>query len=166
MKTAKLILLIAFSTGIFSSYGQVPPKNDIQWSDWNTGYQLAKQEGKIIILNLYTDWCGWCKKMDKETFTNPEVVNLVSSEFVAIRLNPEKPEAIYYYKGKKVSAKQLLAILSKNQGDIKYPAILFIYPENDIVYSEEGFQKATVFKQLLKIHLSELQKITSRASNQ
>jgi len=164
MRTAKLILFITATTGMLSAYCQVPPKNDIQWTDWNNGYQLAKQEGKIIILDLYTDWCGWCKKMDKETFTNPEIVSIVSTEFVAVKLNPEKPDAIYYYKGRKVSGKQLLAILSKSQGDIKYPAILFIYPDNDMVYSEEGFQKASVCKQLLRAHLNELQKVTSRAS--
>jgi len=164
MKHLKLVILTLLALISVQLIAQVPPENTIKWVDWNSGYQQAQQQGKIIILDLYTEWCGWCKKMDKETFTHPEIIQLISAGFIPIKMNPEQANIYYIYKGKKVTGKQLLAILDKNQGDISYPAIIFIYPQTDEVYSEIGYQKASVFRELLKAHIQEFEKLSSRAS--
>ena len=60
-------------------------QEEVTWYDWNTGFELAKKEGKIAIIDCYTDWCGWCKKMDATTFEDPEVMKLMNESFVAIK---------------------------------------------------------------------------------
>ncbi|NLJ08688.1 MAG: DUF255 domain-containing protein [Sphingobacteriales bacterium] len=144
---------------------QTPPDNNIKWVDWNKAVTEARQSNKIIILELYTDWCGWCKKMEKETFVNPEIIELLNSHFIPVRLNPEDKKTLYSYQGKMVTARQLLVSLEKNTDQIKYPAILFLYPSDfSMVYSEEGYIKANSFKQLLRSHLNNLEKMTAKLS--
>ena len=62
-----LICLIPFTLG--ASFKEDPQKK-INWVDFNTGLALAQQTGKIAVIDCYTDWCGWCKVMDKKTFSN------------------------------------------------------------------------------------------------
>jgi thioredoxin 1 len=49
----------------------------------------ANAEQKLVMVDLYTDWCGWCKKMDRETFSDPRV-GKATRGMVAIRVNAEK----------------------------------------------------------------------------
>jgi thiol:disulfide interchange protein len=47
---------------------------ELTWYGWNEGYAKALKEGKIVLVDAYTDWCGWCKKMDRDTYTNPTII--------------------------------------------------------------------------------------------
>ncbi len=67
-------------------------ENDSQLTfyDWNTGYQKAKRINKILLVDVYTDWCGWCKVMDKKTYTDPNIIKQLNKDFVCVKFNPEK----------------------------------------------------------------------------
>jgi len=76
--------------------------NHLEWQDWNVALkQAAANKNKIILVDLYTDWCGWCKRMDKDTYENAGVVSLLKQNFIAVKLNPEKGGAVYEFNGKK-----------------------------------------------------------------
>lgn len=49
----------------------------------------AGQSNRLVLVDLYTDWCGWCKKLDKDTYANPQVAQFVASHFVTVRMNAE-----------------------------------------------------------------------------
>ena len=62
----------------------------INWeSDFEKALEISKQENKPIMMDVYTDWCGACKEMDKTTFANKDVIDN-SSNFIALKFNPEK----------------------------------------------------------------------------
>jgi thioredoxin-related protein len=52
--------------------------------------EQAKKEGKTVLLDFYTDWCGWCKKMDKDTFALENVGEYMNQHFVSIKLDAEQ----------------------------------------------------------------------------
>ncbi len=58
-------------------------------NDWAKARAEAKAKNKYLVVDAYTDWCSWCKVMDRETFPNKEVVDFVSANFVALKLEME-----------------------------------------------------------------------------
>jgi thiol-disulfide isomerase/thioredoxin len=66
-------------------------KKEIAWAkDYKQAVEQARKSGKLIMVDFYTDWCGWCKVLDKETYTDPAVIKLADSSFVSLKLNAEK----------------------------------------------------------------------------
>jgi thiol:disulfide interchange protein len=61
----------------------------IQWTDnLEKGLAQAKKENKPALIDFYADWCGWCERLDKDTYTDPKVIEL-SKRFVMIKVNTE-----------------------------------------------------------------------------
>ena len=90
-------------------------KNDkINWVDFNTGFKQAQAEGKIAVIDCYTEWCGWCKVMDKKTFGNDTIIQRINEKYIAIKFNPELPFKYDIGLADSVTGKQLLMALSNN----------------------------------------------------
>jgi thiol:disulfide interchange protein len=61
----------------------------ITWHrDLRRAIEVARAEGKLIVADVYTDWCGWCKKMDKTVYADPAIVAL-SRQQVFVKVNAE-----------------------------------------------------------------------------
>jgi thioredoxin-related protein len=116
----------------------------IEWHDFNTGFELAKTNGKIAVIDCYTDWCGWCKKMDKETFTDGSVITKMNESFVGIKFNPEIKGKKYYINGDTLSGSQLLYALSNNKPS-GYPTFFFYIPQNSHMIQQPGYQNVEKF---------------------
>jgi thioredoxin-related protein len=68
----------------------------LTWLDFESGYTKAVKENKILMVDAYTDWCYWCKVMDKETFSDSAVIQQLNSSFVTVKLNPEKDKIFHF----------------------------------------------------------------------
>ena len=64
-----------------------------QQVEWKTIEQAAKTDtktnAKLFFVDFYTSWCGWCKKMDKETFSNPVVAKILNTYYIPVKFNAE-----------------------------------------------------------------------------
>lgn len=88
----------------------------------------AKAENKRVIVDVYTDWCGWCKKMDKDVYGNKEIKKLVKENFVFVKLDAESSEIINYI-GRKYTGEEL-ALYFEATG---YPTTVFLEPDGSII---------------------------------
>ena len=62
----------------------------LNWtSDLKKGLNEAKSSNKLVLADVYTDWCGWCKTLDRTTFVDPDFVKYASANFVCVRCNAE-----------------------------------------------------------------------------
>jgi len=120
---------------------------ELKWLGWNEGYDLAKKKNKIAVVDVYTDWCGWCKVMDRETFTKQEVIDLINKEFVPVKFNPEA-QGSYTFNGKQYSGPELAAVISNNQLS-GYPSTVFYFPKTNEFKMEVGFKNPQAFTEIL-----------------
>ncbi len=97
-----LVFLIFASFVSFANNGD-PIKNDkvsaekkIKWYTWEEAVALQAKEPRIIMVDLYTDWCGWCKRMDSTTFEDDNVAKFLNEYFYPVKFNAEQKEEINY----------------------------------------------------------------------
>ncbi len=105
--------------------------NDISWrTDSASAMAESRKTGKPVMIDFYTDWCGWCKELDKVTYRDPEVIGL-SGSFVSLKLdaekNPKGPE------------------LAEKYGVDGFPTILFLEPDGSLVARIVGYLPARDF---------------------
>ena len=68
----------------------------IQWTDFEGAIDKNAKDKKLIFIDIYTGWCGWCKKMDQTTFVEPEVVEYMNKHFYAVKMDAETKDAIAF----------------------------------------------------------------------
>jgi len=117
---------------------------EVDWGhDYDAALVTAKKDKKLVMVDLYTDWCGWCKKLDKDTYSDKDVAAKLARDFVAVKVNPEKSPQ---------NAK-----LSRDFGTTGYPHIVFVDADGKKVSEIDGYLPATQF-------LERLNKISDKAT--
>ncbi len=87
MKKALLILSLSLISLVSSA-------QEIKWMTMDEALEAQKKEAKPIFMDVYTDWCGPCKMLDKNTFNDPAVVEFISKNYYAVKFNAEGKEII------------------------------------------------------------------------
>ncbi|MEX0289038.1 MAG: thioredoxin family protein [Flavobacteriaceae bacterium] len=149
---SKYILLIFLGLLTFTASAQ-----QVEWLSWDEAAALVKKEKnpKKIFVDVYTDWCGWCKKMDKDTFQNAEVAKYMSENFYMVKMDGEGKEPIEYkgrtYKfvpaGRKGYHELAAALL---QGRLSYPTVVFLDEKMNMLSPVPGYQKPKPFLNIAK----------------
>lgn len=70
--------------------------SQVNWMTMNQALEAQKQQPKKILVKFYTDWCGMCKRMDKETFNNVELAKYINENYYAVKFNAEGNEAVNF----------------------------------------------------------------------
>ena len=74
-----LLLLVALAPGARA----------VEWKTWNAGLAAAASSRRPVIVDVYTDWCRWCRQMDREVYGRADVSGYLAAKFVAVKLNAE-----------------------------------------------------------------------------
>jgi thioredoxin-related protein len=78
----------------------------IEWITLEEAQERAATEPRNVIVDMYTDWCGWCKKMDKTTFVDPSVAAFANEHYYAVKINAES-SAVIDFMGEKTNGRKL-----------------------------------------------------------
>lgn len=151
MHLSKVVLFVLFS---FMTSGFAFGQNKIKWITWEEAIEKSKTEDRKIMVDIYTKWCGWCQKMDKETFRDEFIVNYVNENFYAIKFDGQHTEDItlngYTYSYVKTGKKgyhELAEMLTK--GRLSFPTIVFLDEKFEVLQPVLGFQKSDRFEQII-----------------
>lgn len=87
----KLFLFAALVLSFSTIYSQ-----EIQWMSMNEALEAQKKNPKKIFVDAYTDWCGPCKMLDKNTFSNKDVAEYINKHFYPVKFNAEGNEVITF----------------------------------------------------------------------
>jgi thioredoxin-related protein len=108
----------------FVGIGTAQAQEQIQWMKFEEAIAANEKNPKMILVDVYTDWCGWCKKMDKETFTDPKVIAHFQKNFYAVKLNAEDTKRKFPFMGRTFSEAEMAASMRVNS----YPNFVVIEP--------------------------------------
>jgi len=145
-------ILICFSLPLVLSFTSNAPSsmtsvNKIEWMTWLEASAANDTMQKKILVDVYTDWCGWCKVMDRETFADSAVVEYIKEHFYAVKLNAEQKDDIFWsehlfsYEGSGRSGVHGLASALLD-GEMSYPSLVFLNEKFERIRISKGFQDA------------------------
>jgi len=143
----KRILFVAVASISFAFTTGDSSQKAFEWNTWNEGFPKATAEQKIALIDVYTDWCGWCKRMDATTYRDSNIVQKINENFVPIKFNPEK-KGKYIVGPDTFNGRQLEMALSQNQRS-GYPTTFFYIPSKNAMVQRPGYMDAAAFGKLL-----------------
>ncbi len=117
----------------------------LSWHSFDEAVTIARRDNKKILLDVYTDWCGWCKKMDSEVYSNPSVISALSASFIAVKVNAESSKPLTF-QGRSFTEESF----SAGAGVTGYPTTIFLDTESAPITLLPGFVPADRFLPILK----------------
>ncbi len=151
MKKVLIALVFLVSLPIFGN------AQKINWMTFQEAIESNKTTPKKIFIDVYTDWCGWCKKMDQTTFVNKDIVEYINANYYAVKLNAEMSDTIVFSgytfvnqgstNGRKGTHQLAVALL---QGKMSYPSYVFMNEDAQLLTVAPGYRGADDFMPLLK----------------
>ena len=118
--------------------------------------KLCKENPKPFVVFVHTSWCNYCKMMENSTFKNPEIIQLLNTDFYFISLDAESKEDIHFNnqvfqfkpKGQNTGIHELATELATIDSQVVYPTVTVLNPDFSIVFQKHSFLNA---KELLGV---------------
>jgi thioredoxin-related protein len=117
----------------------------VEWVEYGVALDRARQENKHLIIDFYTNWCGWCKKMDRDTYGDSAVAAYLNAHFIVSKVNAESPQRF------KVGDKTVSGIeLARDFSVQSFPITWFIRPNGERIDKLPGYQPPVQFQKVLE----------------
>ncbi len=142
-----LILVILITTSLATA--------QVKWLTFEEAVAKTKINPKPIFIDVYTDWCGWCKKMDKTTFNEDKVAKVLQTDFYPVKFNAEQKEPInfnnhefkFIANGRKGYNELAVALLD---GKLSYPSVVFLNEKMERITILAGYRGPDDFYPILQ----------------
>ena len=170
--TLSTILCLILSVSIFgqqkkefTDVSENTTEKKVHWLTINEALAKNNVEKRKIVIDVYTDWCGWCKVLDSKTFSNDYVAKVLNEDFYPVKFNAEQKEDLeflgntYKYMPENKVNEFAVALLNGKMG---YPKVVFLevtpgeQPKANILYIVGGFVEAKEFHQIANYFGSDL----------
>ncbi|MGD2033704.1 MAG: DUF255 domain-containing protein [Bacteroidales bacterium] len=146
----KKCIIIACLFVVMSVYGQ-----DVNWLTFEDAIEMTRKEPRKIMIDVYTDWCGYCKVMDRNTFSNKYIARYLNESYYPVKFNAEQKEEItfnektykYVAQGSRGFHELAAALLN---GQLSYPSIVFLDEQIRIIHVQKGYVQAKPFDEIIK----------------
>ena len=146
--------LTSYFTVLLIFLGGTVTAQEVQWLTFEEAVERSKTEKKKIFIDVYTDWCGWCKVMDKNTFSHPEIAAYLNENFYPVKFNAEQKEVVefrgetfeYVPSGNR-GYHELAAGLLNNK--LSFPTVVFLDEDFRIISPVPGYHKPDFFQKVV-----------------
>lgn len=156
MKRILIIYSLLMLPMFFNAQEQKKETEKIKWLSIAQAAELNKTNPKKVFMDVYTDWCVWCKVMDSKTFIHPLIISYVNENFYAVKFNAEGNDTVLINGRKFInpnpgvprSTHQYAYALLK--GKMGYPTVVFLNEKMELINSIPGYQKPAQLEKILK----------------
>ena len=144
-----LVVLLA------SGYCTPAKAQEINWLTWDEAQARNAKEPKKFIVDVYTQWCGWCKKMDKATFEEPEISKYINQNYYPVKFDAETKEDITFnnkvfkYVRSGATGYNELAV-EITFGKLTYPTIVFLDENLNVIQPIPGYKDPISLDKIMK----------------
>lgn len=121
------------------------PARAVEWQGWNAGLAVAAAQHRPVVVDVYTDWCRWCRQMDREVYGRPDIGRYLAAHFVTVRLDAESAEPVTY-RGRDLTARALASAFEVSG----YPTTIFLAADGDHLANVPGYVAPDRFLLLLR----------------
>ena len=153
MVTAKKFILIVFLFSFCSAKVTPTTHDKLSWLTLDELSVKIKTENKPVIMDLYTDWCYWCKVMDKKTYTNAKVISYINEHFYPVKFNAESKDVVHW-KDKEYSYNETYKVndfaMYVTQGQLGFPTTVIMPDEKSEPIAIAGFLEPKEIEPILK----------------
>lgn len=137
----------------------------VKWLNFKEAQELNKKQPKPFLVDIYTDWCGWCKHMMKTTYSNPNLASYINTFFYPVKFNAETKDTIEYngkiYKPTSPAPKTAHELAVKFLGNsLSYPSTIFISNNFEYNLLSQGYLEDKKIEPLLIYTLENVFKTT------
>lgn len=130
--------------------------NKITWHSFEDGVKLNSTTHKKIFIDIYTEWCGWCKVLDKNTFPDSTITRLMNKYFIAVKLDAERKDTIHFNGYDFInpnpetprSPNQLASSLLK--GRMSYPSMCYLDDSLRLITTVQSYLKPMELEPILE----------------
>ncbi|MBI1221238.1 MAG: DUF255 domain-containing protein [Bacteroidetes bacterium] len=146
MKSGIALLLFATICAAFKSATPADHRDKLEYfqGTFEQALKKAQQENKPIFMDAYTSWCGWCKELDKRTFSDQTLADYMNNHFINVKMDMESGE------GEKLGSKYDVSA---------YPTLLFIHQNGRLAHRIEGFMQAPAMLEEVKFAEKKLERL-------
>lgn len=163
-------IVITLSLLLSLSLASMAQFEKIHWMSMQEALDANKENPKKIIVDMYTDWCGWCKRMDATTFGNPDIAAYINKNYYAVKFDAEGQDTITW-NGKiytntpmvnSLSTKKPTHSLARvlSQGRLSYPTLIFLDDSSQLIAPIPGYRTAQDLQPILIYFTENLHKYT------
>lgn len=143
LRNALLTALVALPIPALAT--QAAAAGGVGWRSWDQGLAEAGAQNKPVLVDVYTDWCGWCRRMDRDVYSREDVRASLGKRFVMVKLNAEASDPATY-RGKSFTSRSLASGFRVTG----YPTTIFLRPDGDHIVNVPGYIPADRFLLLLE----------------
>lgn len=145
MKPTALLLAALLAASVLHAPDAAAAARGVAWRTWDRGLQEARAAGRPVLVDVYTDWCGWCRRMDAQVYSRPEILDYLSKTFVAVKLDAEAQDPARY-EDRAFTSRTLAARF----GVSGYPTTIFLRPDGTHLVNVPGYVDADRFLLMLR----------------
>ncbi len=142
----KIFILLAFMTGYSLNDPAEATEAGVNWMTIEEAQEAIQEEPRMIFVDVYTDWCGWCRRMTSETYGHPVIADYLNTNFYPVKLNAEQEEPLDFrgvtFENENLGERRpahsfAIALL---QGQMSYPSVAFFNEDLDLLTAIPGFR--------------------------
>lgn len=146
-----VLAVLTLSPRLQAQDSTIEQTTEVKWLSWEEAIELSKTKKKKILLDVYTDWCSWCKKMDTLTFNQAKIAAYINDNFYPVKFNAHSKDEIKYedkvYKYQKKGVRGYHELAAELLGGrMSYPTVVFLDEEQTVIQSIIGFKSAEQFE--------------------